>query len=207
MAEPYSEMSLYTLWGERKYISPPERDAYYQALDVLVDPKDRTFCELIYWTGCRISEALGVLIPNIDVPELAVIIRSLKKHGKQKGRHFRAVPVPDYFIEQLDRVHGITEAQRRPDRGRNERLWGFSRTTAWRRQKAVMDAAGLTGVKACSRGLRHSMGVNALGHEVPLTRIQRYLGHSSLDTTALYREALGAEDRAIARRMWEDGVE
>ena len=202
MSEPFNGMSLFTLIGERKYLSGPERIRFYDSLDALDDPKDRTFCKMLYWTGCRPSEALGMSALSIDLSEVMVIIRSLKKHGKMKGRHFRCVPLRNEFIQELDAVHGLHEAQARSDHGAGTPLWRFSRTTGWRRCNKVMSAAGISGVKASARGLRHTLGVHAAVTMIPESRIQTWLGHESLETTGIYLTAIGPEDRAIARRMW-----
>ena len=105
-------------------------------------------------------------------------------------------------MARLDQVHGIREAQTNVDHGRDARLWTFSRTTGWKRMQTVMRAAGLTGVKACAKGLRHAYGVHAAVNKIPETRIKKWLGHESLETTEVYLDVTGPEDRAIARRMW-----
>lgn len=198
----FKGMSLFTACGERKYLSPRERARFYDALPVLEDSCDQTFCETIYWTGCRPSEALFLSLANFDLDDCAIIVRSLKKRGRLKGRHFRAIPVPRDYLERMDKVHGIRAAQARADHGRDTRLWLFSRTTGWRLVHAVMEAAELTGVKACAKGLRHAYGVNAAMNNIPETRIKKWLGHESLETTEVYLDVVGPEDHAIAERMW-----
>lgn len=205
MAEAsFKNMSLFTHAGERKYLSQRERLRFYDALDVLPDPKDRMFCELIYWTGCRISEALDLPALRVDIDEDTVVFRTLKKRGKLKGRHFRPVPVPPDFMVRLAEVHELHRVKSRPDGGVAKRLWTFSRTTGWLRIKTVMDAAGLSGISACAKGLRHAYGVHAVVSEVPVPSLQRWLGHASLETTSIYIDAAGFEDRKIARRMWRE---
>ena len=49
------------------------------------------------------------------------------------------------------------------------------------------------------KGLRHSFGIHAIRFGVPLNLVQRWLGHASMTTTAIYLDALGGE---IAARMW-----
>jgi integrase/recombinase XerD len=71
-----------------------------------------------------------------------------------------------------------------------ERLWKWSRTTAWRRVKGVMAAAGISGAFAMPRGLRHSFGVNAFQSSVP-PHLAPALAGSRL------------EERAIVERMWK----
>ncbi len=194
-----SGMSLFTEVGERKYLCGAERKRFYAALGVLDDPKDRSFCEMIYWTGCRPSEALALAALNIDMDERAIVIRSLKKRGEHKGKHFRSVPVPAPFLKRLDQVHGLSGMF---EFDRRVRLWRFSRTTAWKRMRVVMDAAGLCGEKACAKGLRHGLGVHAVMNDVPETRIKNWLGHASLATTEIYINTAAPEDRAMAQKMW-----
>lgn len=196
------QFTLFTRYGERKYLSAAERARFYAALDVL-DEASRTFCEMIYWTGCRPGEVLAMTAGSLNVEGCQVVIRSLKKRRALKGRHFRIVPLPRHFIERLARTHGLAETK--SGRGADTRLWPFSRTTGWVRMAAVMKAAGIAGPQACARGLRHSFGVNAALRHVPETRIQKWLGHANLATTAIYLDMAALEDREMARRMWRDG--
>lgn len=201
-ASPYKGMTLFTHAGERKYLSAGERERFLATLPVLERPEERTFCEVLYWTGCRPSEALALTALNIDFEHGAVVVCSLKKRGEERGRHFRSIPLPRDFLERLDKVHGLRRAQQQPDGGRNTYLWTFSRTTAWRHIKQVMAAAGITGVRACPKGLRHAYGIHAAISRVPESRIKKWLGHSSMATTEIYLDMAAPEDRTIAKRMW-----
>jgi integrase/recombinase XerD len=53
------------------------------------------------------------------------------------------------------------------------------------------------------KGLRHSFGVNAFQSGVPPHLVQRWLGHASLETTAIYADVIGPEERAFSTRMWK----
>lgn len=86
----------------------------------------------------------------------------------------------------------------------HQRIWRFSRTTAWRYVKQVMAVAGITGTPAMPKGLRHGFGVRAFQSNVPPHLVQRWLGHASLRTTGIYGDVLGPEERAFAIRMWSD---
>ena len=70
----------------------------------------RTLCAVLYYTGCRISEALALTARRVDINGQTIIFESLKK--RRRGV-YRAVPVPGTLIDQLDMVHGIREAHRR----------------------------------------------------------------------------------------------
>jgi integrase len=54
----------------------------------------------------------------------------------------------------------------------------------------------------CPKGLRHGYGVHAIGSGVPLNMLCKWMGHASMEVTAIYANALGAEEQGIAARMW-----
>jgi integrase/recombinase XerD len=111
------------------------------------------------------------------------------------------VPLPGDLLNELDRECNLGVAQRDPAVA-NERIWRFSRTTAWRRVEQVMAAAGITGTPAMPKGLRHGFGVSAFQSNVPPHLVQRWLGHASLRTTGISGDVIGPEERAFAQRMW-----
>jgi site-specific recombinase XerD len=75
--------------------------------------------------------------------------------------------------------------------------------TAFRRVQQVMRAAAIPeGPHACPKGLRHGFGVHAVSRDIALNMVQKWLGHAQLTTTAIYADAVGAEEKNIARRMW-----
>ena len=73
---------------------------------------------------------------------------------------------------------------------------------AWRRVQEVMRSAGIAGPQASPKGLRHDFGVAAVQADVPLNLVQRWLGHADLATIAIYVDAVGIEERALAAKMW-----
>ena len=195
--------SLFTQIGERKYLSPTERSLFLKAAHYRSDPIHTTFCAMLHWTGCRPSEARAITALHVDTEAGFILIKSLKKRrAPHEQPHFRTVPVPHEFITQLENVHHVSERQ--SDDRRAHRLWPFSKTTAWRIVHEVMADANITGVRACAKGLRHAYGVQAAMTQVPINRIKSWLGHASLETTEIYLNTAGAEDRQIAERMWED---
>ena len=104
---------------------------------------------------------------------------------------------PPALLGALDMVHGVFEREARRGKGRAVRLWPWSRMTGWRAVHAVMRAAGLDGPQASPKGLRHGFGVSA---GIPLNLVQKWLGHAQLTTTtAIYADAVGAEEKDIAK--------
>jgi len=131
------------------------------------------------------------LVPERLDPETGhVILRTLKRRRVA----FRAVPLPPRLMAELSALTvGKTP---------NEPLWNWCRQTAWRRVTEVMRRAGIQGIQATPRGLRHGFGVAAAENNFPMGLTQRLLGHADIATTAIYQDVAGAEERAFARRLW-----
>ncbi len=62
--------------------------------------------------------------------------------------------------------------------------------------------ANIEGVHACPKGLRHSFAIHCLEKGIPLNLVSKWMGHSSLEVTAIYANALGKEERKVASRIW-----
>ena len=191
-------MSLYGPAGGRKYLNAAERRRFMKAA-TCAEPSTRLFCLVLGWSGARISEVLALTAASIDIDSGVASIETLKR--RQRGV-VRQVPLPSPLLVQLNRTFHLRRCQRDPDLAL-DRLWHWSRSTAWRRVKQVMAAAGISGAPAMPRGLRHSFGVNAFQSNVPPHLVQRWLGHASLRTTSIYGDVIGPEERAFAERMWK----
>jgi len=195
---PQTGMQLHSADGLRKYLTAGERDAFLREAE-RADRAVRTLCMTLAYGGCRLSEALALTADRVDLAAGVLVFESLKK---RRAGIFRNVPVPPALLDALDMVHGIRERQGARGKGRGLRLWPWSRMTGWRAVHAVMAAAGLAGVHASPKGLRHGFGVAAVTAGIPLNLVQKWLGHAQLSTTAIYANAVGAEEKDIARRMW-----
>lgn len=182
-----STTQLYDNKGRRKYLTAGERERFLKATKS-VSPERRTFCLVLLFTGCRISEALQFTVDRIDVEESVLVLETLKR----RKAHQRTVPVSSRLIEDLKIIA-------KEDSGR---LWGFSRRTGWRIVKAVMAEAGIQGIQACPKGLRHGFGISSAENNVPISKIQAWMGHASIQTTMIYLDAVGKEERRFAERTW-----
>ena len=77
-------MQLYGQDGERKYLTPGERDDFLTATEAA--PREvRTFCACLAYTGCRISEALSLTADRIDLKAGVIVFESLKKRRSGVG--------------------------------------------------------------------------------------------------------------------------
>jgi len=192
------EYSLYDACGRRKYLVPLERSRFLQAA-VQVKGQTASFCATLALTGARLSEVLALTPERIDEANSTINFDTLKQ---RKGRRAtRSVPVPRELILFLDGVHQFSKAQQDPKRA-GKRLWTWSRTTAWRRVKAVMKIASAPSFVAMPKALRHAFGVEATMENVALTMVQRWLGHKDIKTTTIYTTVVGPEERALAERTW-----
>ena len=191
-----SELSLYSNTGERKYINADERRRFLNAAEKF-DPRTQALCMVLVYSGCRLSEALALSPISVQASTKVLSVKSLKK---RKQIIIREVPIPDILIQRLDQVFGLTHQCQAP-----ESFWTWKRTWAWVRVKRVMAQAGIIGLQASPKGLRHGFGVHAVQSGVPLNLVQKWLGHAQLSTTAIYANAVGPEEYAIAERMWSNG--
>ena len=190
---------LFDQRGRRLYLTTDERRAFLAAAEQ-AERRTRTLCFCLAYTGCRISEALELTADRVDLEAGVIVFESLKK--RRRGV-YRAVPVPAAVLDALDLVHGLREAQKGKDGGRGRRLWSWARSTAWLRVQDVIRAAGIkAGPHASPKGMRHGFGVAAIQAGIPLNLLQKWLGHAQLSTTAIYANAVGAEEQSIAARMW-----
>ena len=189
-------MQLHDAQGKRLYLTAAERVAFLAAAAKVARPV-RTLCGVLHTTGCRVSEALALTPEHVDLPGKAVVFETLKK--RRRGI-YRAVPAPPGLLDQLDLVHGVREAWRRGRGHADQPLWPWSRMTAWRHVTAVMAAAGIpAGPHRSPKGLRHGFGVHAISSGVPLNMLSKWMGHATLEVTAIYANALGARSRASRR--------
>lgn len=186
-------VSLHTQAGARKYLDESERGRLI-AVAQSATPALRALCLTLVFTGCRISEALSLTPDALRSAEGVIAFRSLKKRAGIVV--IREVPVPLDLLGELEVLAQTREAV-------HDRLWSWGRCRAWQLIKALMFEAEIRpGPHATVKGLRHAYGLHAVRSGVPLNFVQRWLGHASMTTTAIYLQAVGPDECAIAARMW-----
>lgn len=189
------QIMIYDKNGNRKYLTAHECGTFLRAAGKR-PPHVEMLCILLVYTGVRISEALALTLDHLDSEIGVVVVESLKK--RKKGV-YRYVPVPTTV---LDRLQLLAKCHDHHD-NTGGRIWPWCRTTAWAHIKAVMKSAGIPESRAMPKTLRHTFGVGAIQASVPINVLQKWLGHSRLTTTAIYADAVGAEERNLARRVWK----
>ncbi len=196
-------MRLYDQYNNRLYINPEERDRFIKAASQ-IDCDIRSFCLTLLYTGIRLSEARELTVAAVQLDSRLISVRCLKK----RNRHvMREVPIPPALVESLECVHGIRTIQKNMVHAHTKFLWSYNgrplaRTTAYRWVKRVMDDAGIVGMQASPKGLRHGYGIHAIRSGIQLHMLKKWMGHASMNTTAIYATAIGKEELALADRMW-----
>ncbi|ORB75291.1 site-specific tyrosine recombinase XerD [Mycobacterium scrofulaceum] len=146
--------------------------------------RNRALLELLYSTGARISEAVGLDVDDIDSRARSVLLRG--KGGKQ-----RLVPIGRPAVQALDAylVRGRPDLARRgrgtPAIFLNVRGGRLSRQSAWQVLQDAAERAGITsGVSP--HMLRHSFATHLLEGGADVRVVQELLGHASVTTTQIY---------------------
>jgi integrase/recombinase XerD len=177
--------------GKRKYLIQPERRKYRRAIANEKCVASIAFLLTLFYTGCRISEALNLTADRVDLTGKLLVFETLKR--RRRGC-YRAVPIPDILVRLMRQL--LTEINP------SERIWKMSRATGFRLVKAYMARAGVRGIQACPKGLRHGFAVACLAEKIPLPTVQKWLGHARMETTAIYLDVSGDEERRLAARLW-----
>ncbi|WP_189214304.1 site-specific tyrosine recombinase XerD [Actinokineospora fastidiosa] len=146
--------------------------------------RDRALLELLYSTGARISEAVGLDLDDIDATDRAVRLDG--KGGKQ-----RIVPIGRPALAALD-AYLVRARPALASGGRgspavflNVRGGRLSRQSAWTALKTAADAAGIS-ASVSPHTLRHSFATHLLEGGADVRVVQELLGHASVTTTQIY---------------------
>jgi len=146
--------------------------------------RDTALLELLYGTGARISEAVGLDVDEVDLTSRALVLTG--KGGKQ-----RTVPIGRCAAEALDawlvrsRPALAAAGPGSPAVFLNARGGRLSRQSAWTALRAAATAAGLT-VEVSPHTLRHSFATHLLEGGADVRVVQELLGHASVSTTQVY---------------------
>jgi integrase/recombinase XerD len=146
--------------------------------------RNRALLEVLYSTGARISEAVGLDVDDIDAHSRSVLL-----HGK--GGKERLVPIGRPAVAALDAylVRGRPELARRgkgtPATFLNVRGGRLSRQSAW---QVLQDAAERAGISSAvsPHTLRHSFATHLIEGGADVRVVQELLGHASVTTTQIY---------------------
>jgi integrase/recombinase XerD len=146
--------------------------------------RDRALLELLYSTGARISEAVGIDLDDLDTDQRTVLLRG--KGGKQ-----RVVPVGRPALAAVD-AYLVRARPALAARGRggpalllNARGARLTRQSAWHALRGAAEVAGLSAAVS-PHTLRHCFATHLLAGGADVRVVQELLGHASVSTTQVY---------------------
>ena len=161
--------------------------------------RDRAMLEVLYGTGLRVSELVGLSLGDVDLDD--ALIRAFGKGSKE-----RIVPVGDHAVRALvawlgpeGRAELVPERWRR--RGDAEAIFlgarggRLTRQGAWDVLRRHGERVGLAG-RLSPHVLRHSCATHMLDHGADIRAVQELLGHASISTTQVYT-------LVSTERLWE----
>lgn len=173
--------------GQRlpKALSIDEVTGLIEAADLGAHPlRDRALLEVLYGTGARISEVVGLDIDDVDTAR-----QSVRVFGK--GRKERVLPLGSYAIDAIEaylvrvRPSLAEKGKGTPAMFLNTLGRRLSRQSAWSVIRGCAERAGISS-HVTPHTLRHSYATHLLAGGADVRVVQELLGHSSVTTTQIY---------------------
>lgn len=144
--------------------------------------RDKAMLELLYATGLRVSELVGLRMEQINLRQAVVFV-------KGKGNKERLVPLGEeamYWLEQFLKGGRAQMIKHATDFVfPSKRGVGMTRQTFWHRIKHYAILASVESPLS-PHTMRHAFATHLLNHGVDLRVVQMMLGHSDLSTTQIY---------------------
>lgn len=171
-----------------RLLAAPETD---DALGI----RDRTMLELIYATGLRVSELVGLILPQINLKQ--GLVRVVGKGNKE-----RLVPIGETALSWLERYLGSVRGQLLRGSGPVSEVFltrrgrPMTRQAFWYLIKRYALRSGIDS-ELSPHTLRHAFATHLLNHGADLRVIQLLLGHSDLSTTQIYTHVAQARLQSL----------
>jgi integrase/recombinase XerD len=189
-----------TLQSLPKFLSLEDVESLLRAPDITtpLGLRDKALIELLYATGLRVSELVGLRMADVRLGE-----GYLSTIGK--GSKERIIPIGDEAAQWVGRY--VAEGRQRLLKRRevpwlflNNRGLRLSRVGFWKGLKAYGVKAGIR-APLSPHVLRHSFATHLLDRGADLRAIQTMLGHADLSTTQIYTHVLEARLRSVYDRF------
>ena len=153
-------------------------------IDQPLELRDKAMLEVLYATGLRVSELVGLTMSDISLRQ--GVVRVIGKGNKE-----RLVPLGEEAVYWLETylehgrpwlLNGVSIDVLFP----SQRAQQMTRQTFWHRIKHYAVLAGIDSEKLSPHVLRHAFATHLLNHGADLRVVQMLLGHSDLSTTQIY---------------------
>jgi integrase/recombinase XerD len=201
---PSELLHTQTVWQRiPKAITPAAVDSFLSC-PCRVDTywlRDRCLLELLYATGCRVSEVSNLLVANLHLDEGYCLVEG-------KGSKQRMVPVGSRAQAAIREYLQQSRPQLVDSRPADECPWLLlSRTGKRLRREAIWELVKRYALRAeidpnvSPHTLRHSFATHMLGGGADLRQIQELLGHASIQTTQIYTQVDSSRLKRVHRQF------
>lgn len=160
--------------------------------------RDRALFTLVYETGVRIAEALGLYVHDLELARDNEKIRVLGKGNRERTVLLAAAPRSVRLLRRHLKLQGIESGaifRGDPTRGGSNAPMDY--TTARRSWNVYCQAAG---VQATLHQLRHTRATELVRGGVPLGTIRKVLGHRNIQSTLIYADV---DEETVKRDLLE----
>jgi integrase/recombinase XerD len=169
-----------------KDLSEAQVESLLQApsTEIPLELRDKAMLELLYATGLRVSELVGLTLNDVSLRQ--GVVRVIGKGNKE-----RLVPLGEEAVYWLENYmeHGrpwLMNGQTLDIMFPSNRSQKMTRQTFWHRIKHYAILAGIDSERLSPHVLRHAFATHLLNHGADLRVVQMLLGHSDLSTTQIY---------------------
>jgi len=169
-----------------EYLTKDQVQKLFETKTIAKKERNKLLLSVMWQTGARISEVLSIKVKNIDFYGKTIKLTNLKR----KNQTWKIIPIKDSLVGQL----GVYVASNKlsPE----DKLFPITRYRADQIIRQAAKEAGLPPKLRHCHILRHSFAVHCLRSGVPITTVQRWLGHSSILNTLVYTQ-ITAEESAV----------
>ncbi|MCL1161978.1 site-specific tyrosine recombinase XerD [Shewanella chilikensis] len=159
-----------------------------------VEARDKAMLELLYATGLRVSELVGLTLEQMSLRQ--GLVRITGKGGKE-----RLVPMGEVAVSEIESFLKLARAELLGGKQSDvvfpsKRAQMMTRQTFWHRIKLYALRAGIS-TELSPHTLRHAFATHLLNHGADLRVVQLLLGHSSLSTTQIYTHVANARLQSL----------
>jgi integrase/recombinase XerC len=154
--------------------------------------RDRAMLEVLYSTGIRVSELVGMNLEDVDTMGESVRVRG-------KGKRERLAPLGSFALKALDQYLAARKAGSVHDAAAvfvNRHGQRLSTRSVRRKLSKYLAIAGLN-PSVSPHTLRHSFATHMLERGADLRAVQELLGHRSLSTTQIYTHVAAARLKEV----------
>ena len=171
-------------------------------LDTVAGLRDRAILELLFSSGLRVSELVGLDRDHINLKRREFLVRG---KGQKDRPIFVSVEAAKWIQEYLDKRNDTTKPLfiRYGGRKTIDRTGNYHRLTARSIQRLVAHYALLAGITkhVSPHTMRHSFATNLLMNGADLRSVQAMLGHSNIATTQIYTHVTDPHLRAVHEKF------